>query len=490
MSTQRISRAVASFAAALVCSIGFAQWSFDLDTAFRTEITMKNVNALHALQDGKIFISGRVRFSGDLSDRGSARLLEDGQRDLSFPSFPQTTGGEKTTPWLNGKFYVSNGLPRRMMPDGLIDPSFGPLGIGPYFQPSTTGDYHVFPDGRVLISGSHLLSDSIRGFEGYYELIWFTNTGYLDTTRLHRNANGPIWDFKELPNGQFICTCNCSMYDGQSVSKLFRVNADLTLDPTFQPGINWGNIFAYHGLPDGRVYVGGRYKRAAAPNDTLYIARFMPDGALDPSFAIPSVEMGSLSADYGPILTCLQPWDTNYVIASGEFGLVNETPRESIFMIDANGSLTTSFTGFQVGIYAGQFGNSASINGITLVSTDTLYVCGVYAGLNDGNINDTLQRFVSRLLVEDIGMSLGEQDVATLNVYPNPACTTATLELQATPADAQVVMRDALGREVLRQRVQARATTLLLQSLADGIYTLELHSAGQRLAVQQLVIQH
>jgi hypothetical protein len=46
---------------------------------------------------------------------------------------------------------------------------------GPYFASLQGGDYHVFPDGRVLMSGSHQLSDTIRGFVGY-EPIWFTNT--------------------------------------------------------------------------------------------------------------------------------------------------------------------------------------------------------------------------------------------------------------------------------------------------------------------------
>ncbi|HRW90311.1 MAG TPA: hypothetical protein P5027_10200, partial [Flavobacteriales bacterium] len=160
---------------------------------------------------------------------------------------------------------------------------------GPYFLSGSLGDYHIFPDGRVLLSGTHIMSDSIRGFEGTYELIWFTNTGYLDTTRVHRNANGPIWGFKELPDGKFICSCSCTQYEGQPVSRLFRVHADGALDTTFQTGVNWGNIFAYHPLPDGRVYVGGRYKRATAPNDTLFLARFLPDGSLDPTFTPPSI---------------------------------------------------------------------------------------------------------------------------------------------------------------------------------------------------------
>jgi len=464
-----------------------AQWNFTLDTTFRTTILDENVNAIHVLPDGKLFASGRIRYPGDFSVRGSARLLSNGQRDFAFPMFPQTTGSGKITPWVDGKFYVGTTVVRRMLPDGLIDPTFVTPGTGPYYAWSTTGDYHVFPDGRVLMSGSHTLSDTVRGFVGSYELIWFTNTGYLDTTRTHRNANGPIWEFKELPSGQFICTCNCSQYDGQPVSKLFRVHSDGELDTNFQPGINWGNIFAYHGLPDGGVYVGGRYKSAAAPNDTLYLARFMADGSLDPTFIPPLVAMGTLDADYGPSVVHLLPWYNGHLIASGEFGHVDQQPRGSIFMVDSSGTLTNAFTSFQAGVYLGQFGNSAEIVQVVQVSEDTLYICGAFVGCNDGTTNDTLQRFVSRLLVSELPTGIEQQANAAFSVFPNPVTTTATVEMERMPPGTLLVLRDALGREVLRQRVTDHYTTLTLER--SGVYLLELWDGVGRLATQRIVVE-
>ncbi|HRW90124.1 MAG TPA: T9SS type A sorting domain-containing protein, partial [Flavobacteriales bacterium] len=254
---------------------------------------------------------------------------------------------------------------------------------------------------------------------------------------------------------------------------------------------NWGNIFAYHPLPDGRVYAGGRYKRANAPNDTLFLARFLPDGSLDPTFAPPSITMGGLAADYGPLITWLQPWPGGHLIASGEFGSVNQMSRESIFLLDSTGAVTAAFDNFHVGIYQGQFGANASINWITSVSTDTLYICGAYIGLNDGTTNDPQQRFVSRLLVS--GLGVGVENVPThtnLQLWPNPVSGTCMVELEELPPSAVLIVRDALGRERLRQPVRSHSTTLDLHTLSDGLYFLELRTGNERLAVQRLVVQH
>lgn len=79
----------------------------------------------------------------------------------------------------------------------------------------TLGDHHIFSDVRVLLSGSHMLSSTVRGFVGQYRLIWFSQKVYRDSSRTFRQANGVIWEFKELPDGKFSCTCSCTQYAGQ-----------------------------------------------------------------------------------------------------------------------------------------------------------------------------------------------------------------------------------------------------------------------------------
>ncbi|MEO8588175.1 MAG: delta-60 repeat domain-containing protein [Flavobacteriales bacterium] len=164
-----------------------AQIPFSLDTTFRTVIGQQYVNSVLPLPDGKLIASGIMRFPDEFSDKRLVRLLPDGTRDESF--YNSGLGGGLIS-WQADKFYVNAGIPRRiLLPSGNNDPTFavGVMSI-PYFSSLQGGDCHVYPDGRVLVSGKHTLSDTARGFVGNYNLIWFTNTGYLDTTRVHRRG--------------------------------------------------------------------------------------------------------------------------------------------------------------------------------------------------------------------------------------------------------------------------------------------------------------
>ena len=55
------------------------------------------------------------------------------------------------------------------------------------------------------------------------------------------------------------------------------------------------------------------------------------------------------------------------------------------------------------------------------------------------------------------------------------------------PGNAQFVLRDALGRELLRQRVSHHYTTLSIAR--SGVYMLELWDASGRVATERVVVQ-
>jgi hypothetical protein len=404
------------------------------------------------------------------------------------------------------QFYVGTGLVRRLNAWGLIDPTFIHLNTGPYFLSLQGGDYHVYPDGRVLLSGAHMLRDSIRGFVGIYNLIWFTNTGYLDTTKVHRTGNNVVYRFKELPDGKFICSGTCTEFEGQEVDWIFRVHADGSTDTTFRTGVFWGGAQSYLPLPDGRCYVAGNFRRNQAPDDTLRVVRFMPDGSLDPSFSIPHFALNGLPnnglgvspSGLGAVAWSIKPWEGGRTIVTGYFGSVNGEPRGSICMLDSTGAVLDAFDGCAAGPFTYMNYHYGDILGFTPAGDgEHYYIHGSYKGFDDGTVNDTLQRFVSRLRVVELSTAVQEAErtttTARLLLQPNPAGSWATFnyQLPALPAQASIVVTDLAGRTQYTQRIAGAQGQVLwdTRSVAPGAYLVSLVADGKTLSTERLVVQ-
>ncbi len=425
------------------------------------------------------------------------RLNSDGSRDLSFPGFPQTTGGDKITPW-NGKYYVGTGAVRRLSATGLIDPTFIDPNMGPYFSTAAGGDYHVYPDGRLLLSGVHPLSDSARGFVGNYDLVWLTNTGYLDTTRIHKHGFGTVFQFKELPDGHFICSSTCTSFEGHAVDRVFKFDAEGLPDTTFRTGVVGGAAHGFLPMADGRVYVGGAFERYNAPNDTLRLVRFMSDGSLDPTFTMPGFSDGDLNGPFiGATLVDLYPWGPDRFIVVGYFRYVNGEPRNGICMLDSTGTLLSAFDGCGVGIYVdgSQFDNT-SIDALEVDSAHNhIYICGAYNGYNDGTINDPDQRFVSRLFYDESTSAkpLPSKEGA-LQVYPNPVNEGATIRvvLPGRPDqkdDLRLRVFNAQGEQLFVRRAVHGENMLDLTGLSPGLYCVYLGNAHTWIEGSKFVVE-
>jgi hypothetical protein len=496
----RYERCILSMVAALVAATtALGQWSFTVDTTFRVPLVAQNVNDLLLNEDGTLIASGRMTYEGlwpPTAQYPILRFLTDGQLD---PSFLGQAGGGKLNPWQD-RFYVGS-YPRRLMVDGTLDPSFISLNLGLYFSSLQNGDYHVFPDGRVLISGNHLLSDSVRGFEGLYQLVWFTNTGYLDTTRIHRSSgNCAVYRFEELPSGQFIVRGICDQFDGQPVDRIFRVQADGSVDTTFHTGVYWGAAYDYLPLTDGRVYVAGEFLRSADPGDTLHLARFLSTGAIDPSFTPPQFSMLSSLATFGCGVERVQPWLNGTLMATGQFSSVNGQPRNGICILDTNGTLLPAFGGQGVGTYIESFsGGSYRYATIAATAYDTanaqLYICGAYSGYTDATGHYPDQRFITRLNVAEVSTSVSEapQHPRALQVWPNPAQGQVWLRYQAPGAGATLHLRvrDSQGRVLFFTPASGEEGQVVWDSrgVAPGVYTVELIREEKLERSERLIIQ-
>ena len=484
--------------AALAAIPAMPQQNFRLDTTFRTDIVQQNVNSLVLLQSGNLLLSGMMRFPGDMSTRGSMRLFPNGSRDVSFPSFPFTVGSGKLVLWNSGYYVNVGNAPRKLDSEGLLDPSFIALNLGPYILSQQGGDYHVFPDGRVLLTGQYLLSDTARGFVGQYTLVWLTNTGYLDTTRVHHQANGPMWNFTEMPDGKFVCACTCSQYDGQPVDKLFRVEADGSLDTSFHSGVNYGNVYAYAPLADGRCIIGGNFGFTQLPGAIFQLVRLMPDGSMDETFHNDhQFEIGELTGIPKPVT--ITPWGADKFFVPGHYRSVDGLPRSGICVVDSSGELLPYFENCTAGTFTYYGQTAASFVGVAPAQDSTsFYIWGTFVGFNDGMVNDTSQRFISRVYLEDTPTVVQEKPTPVehgeYRIQPNPARGWAAFNYdrkEIAPENGLIIVREITGRVVATLPMQGPIGQQVwdTRGVSPGVYMVEFRSGGHLLHTEKLIVQ-
>ena len=481
-------------AALMAASMAWSQSPFGLDPSFETDMNSWYVSSVLPLMDRKVIVSGSMRFPGFTNDKLLARLDHQGTLDTIF--YASSLGGGKLIPW-NWMYYVGTSQTvRRILPTGYLDPDWTEMNLGLYFSSLQGGDYHVFPGGHLLMSGAHILSDSIRGFEGLYNLIWFSNEGYLDTTRIHRQGNGVVYEFEQLFDGGFICTSNCSQFDGQPTDGwIFKVDSTGAIDTTFQSGVYWGEADAFLPLPDGRCYAGGLFKITGIP-DTLHLVRFMPDGSLDPSFNhLLDFRAGSLTAPQGASVLDIHPLDDARLIITGEFENIEGEPRQAICLVDSSGNLINDyFTGPGCDEYTYMGSVLGALNGIAPAPDGSWYIYGGYHGYDDGTANYPGQRMVSRLYGLDVGVQEQRPMVGgSLSVHPNPASTWVAFDhdLKVASSSAALVIRDVAGREVGRYALGSIQGQTIWDSrrTEPGVYTIELMNNEQMVRAVKLIIR-
>jgi len=257
-----------------------------LDSAFNPGANYSLVS-LAVQTDGKILVGGQFGTLGGQGRNYIGRLNADGTLDTGF-----NPGANNTVDCLalqaDGKILVGGyfttlaGHPRtylgRLNADGTLDSGFNP-GLNQYGYVYLLA---VQPDGKILVGGGF---DTLDGqpCDGIGRL---NADGSLDTSF---NPQAGPWsgyradslalqaDGKILVGGDFIALggpCNCSW--------LGRLNADGTLDSAFNPGAN-NHVLSLAVQADGKILVGGWFTTLGGQTRN-YLGRLNADGTLDSGF--------------------------------------------------------------------------------------------------------------------------------------------------------------------------------------------------------------
>ena len=451
-------------AALLATTATAAQQPFDLDPSFRLPVDEININSVLQRPDGKLIVSGQLRFPGVMAPSiGGGVLNTDGTVETYLtPDGHYYLLGGRMTPWGDGFYVGRSGM--RYHWDGTMDTTWQPTGV----ILVQDGDYQLFPDGRVLVTGYGHIYGVPSLLVGPYAGFWLRSDGHVDTTRTPISAEGPIFTIRQMPDGKFMCTGGGGFVQGHPSPTIFRLNPDGSLDTTFQaPYLELGYGYDYVPAQDGKVLAAGYFKFIGSP-DTLSLVRFLPDGPLDSTFNAPYCTKHYGISNF-PMIMQVTPFDNDKMIVTGGFDKINGEVRGGIAMLDTSGTLVEGyFGGAGCGGYPDDIGTWRQyIYGFYTAPDGYFYIFGGYHGYDDDTGTDgSNQRLISRLY----GLNVGIQEhhtgqVGQLHIAPNPGNGQA-VELSLAPTAgsasrdpaggvmaqaAEVTVHDASGRAVQQE---------------------------------------
>ena len=233
---------------------------------------------------------------------------------------------------IGGYFSSYNGITRRRLArlnsNGSLDTSFDPGNIVGNIVQSIV----VQPDGKILVAG--LFSDingSLRK-----NIARLNADGSIDTSfDPGTGADDFISKIVVQPDGKILLGGAFTIYNGTTRHGIARLNADGSLDASFDPGTGADELVSeVLLLADGKILIGGGftgYNGVAVGR----IARLQSDGSLDASF-----DAGT-GADYYINAMAIQA--DGRIIVTGMFAHMNEITRRSIARLNPDGSQDLDF---------------------------------------------------------------------------------------------------------------------------------------------------
>lgn len=430
------------------------------------------------LDDGNLLISGAFRYPGDLTWHNGCVLSTAGGV-VSENFYGTDVGGGHIRGW-NDQLYIGtyNQFIRRYEQDGTLDPGYvhgqGQINL------LQGAEFVVQSDGGILQVGA--ISWPIWG-GSIYGLMRFTNTGAVDTTYQHRLSNGNIYLLRPTGDGRYWCSGVLSEYDGQPVSRFFRIWPNGDLDTTFQSTITTGWASDVHTTPDGRLVLAGNFV-VPGVQDTMYLVRLLPEGGLDTTFNnllhLEYFDPDLYALAYG--IRSIVPLDEAHLLIAGVFWTIDDDRRGALAVVDTAGNLDPVLANYYgCDSVSGGVNNDREYGGIghaEILDDGHIYIGGEYTGFNDGTWYPE-QRMLTRLRPLNVGVSETSTAEPIMEVFPNPGSERIIVRTKKMHPRTSVSILDAVGVAVSTASVSGVETVVDVAALPAGLYIIQLSAPGQ-----------
>ncbi|MBI5770412.1 MAG: immunoglobulin domain-containing protein [Verrucomicrobia bacterium] len=273
----------------------------DATFAHLYERNLGTLNRVLQQADGKLVVAGDFTNINGTARFRLARINTDGTLDTGFAPPVFNINIAALAQDANGRILVggdfidvagnaSRDRLVRLNTDGGLDTTFNPTGSGPS---STVNVIRPLASGQILIGG----------FFGTYNgssangLARLNADGSIDATfnNFNTNAGSNVSALLVQADGKILVGGNFTTLNGIPRNRIGRLNADGTLDVTFDPGTGANGSVLAIALDSTGILIGGTFTTFNGVN-ALRVARLTSTGAIEPTFSLGGTGTGYTSA--------------------------------------------------------------------------------------------------------------------------------------------------------------------------------------------------
>ena len=339
-------------------SSGFDEWFTDVTGGVATPFGFTTVQVIKIDVNNKVLIGGEFKRFKGLFRNAIVRLNSDGTEDSSFyTSFLGNSGFNSTVLTIeiqNDSRILVGGIFTSVasfnvpflcrlnvnLVEDLIDTGFNTnLGNGPNNQVTKI---KLQPDGKILVVGR------FTQFNGTSQngIVRLNANGTVDTTfnigTGFTNSGGNLFvnEVEILDNGKIIVGGTFTSYNGTTVSNLVLLDSNGSLDTATTSAILTvnGNVSAMLKTTDGSIIVGGSFTSPNIDNNENGIKKFNPyltGLSTDSEF---QRNIGSGVSGNFAYVSALDEKPNGNILVGGSFTTFNGRTRKNITELNANGA--------------------------------------------------------------------------------------------------------------------------------------------------------
>jgi uncharacterized delta-60 repeat protein len=366
-----------------------------LDTSFVSGSGFNDtIRTILALNDDKIILGGNFTSYNSVTNiNGIIKLNVNGSIDSNFltgtgfnPStvntITQQTDGKL---FVGGDFTSYNGASAgrrlvRLNANGSIDNSFN---VATGFDNAVLS-VEIQENDKILVGGNFTNFNNIAYQNRFSRLN--TNATLDNSFNYGTGFNNYVFRILPLMDGKFLLTGRFTKFQGIERNNLMRLNADLSVDNTFDSGLGTGSgdIFEMVQQADGKIIIAGSFTTYNGITVNR-IARLNLNGTLDTSL--------NIGTGFNAAVNALKLQTDGKILVGGDFSQYNSTTNvNKIARLNSDGSLDNDF------YVATGTGFNNNVTGIAITSDGKIIVTGPFISYNGtSGINRIIRLFNSGL---------------------------------------------------------------------------------------------